>query len=344
MKLLTIAVPCYNSAAYMKNCIESLLPGGDEVEILIVNDGSTKDNTAEIADQLQAMYPSIVRAIHQPNKGHGGAVNTGIENATGLYFKVVDSDDHLELRAYKEVLDRLREFSKEEEPVDLLISNFVYDKELENRHKVMQYRSSLPVGREFSWDEARRFRKGQYILMHSVIYRTQILRDCGMKLPEHTFYVDNMYVFEPMPYAKKLYYLDVDLYMYFIGREDQSVNEKVMIGRLDQQMRVNRLMYDFFCAPENQDILHRSEPCYNYMFNYLEIMCVISDVLANRSGTEEHLKAKEELWKYFEEKDPVLYKKLRHGIFGTLLLLPGKAGRRIIVAVYKIAQKIFNFN
>jgi hypothetical protein len=180
--------------------------------------------------------------------------------------------------------------------------------------------------------------------MHSVIYRTRILRDCGMKLPEHTFYVDNMYVFEPMPYAKKLYYLDVDLYMYFIGREDQSVNEKVMIGRLDQQMRVNKLMYDFFCAPENQEILHRSEPCYNYMFNYLEIMCVISDVLANRSGTEEHLKAKEELWKYFEEKDPVLYKKLRHGIFGTLLLLPGKAGRRIIVTVYKIAQKIFNFN
>ncbi len=62
MKLLTIAVPCYNSAAYMKNCIESLLPGGDEVEILIVDDGSVKDNTAEIADQLQAMYPSIIRA------------------------------------------------------------------------------------------------------------------------------------------------------------------------------------------------------------------------------------------------------------------------------------------
>ena len=50
MKLLSVAIPCYNSAAYMRNCIESLLPGGDEVEILIVDDGSTKDNTAEIAD------------------------------------------------------------------------------------------------------------------------------------------------------------------------------------------------------------------------------------------------------------------------------------------------------
>lgn len=328
----------------MEKCIESLLPGGEAVEILIVDDGSTKDNTAEIADRYQAKYPNIVRVIHQPNKGHGGAVNTGIEHATGLYFKVVDSDDHLARKAYKQVLSKLREFAAQEEPVDLLISNFVYDKELENRHKVMQYRSCLPVGREFTWDEAKRFRKGQYILMHSVIYRTQILRDCGMKLPEHTFYVDNMYVFEPMPYAKKLYYLDVNLYMYFIGRQDQSVNEKVMIGRLDQQMRVNKLMFDFFAAPENQEVINRSRPCRNYMFNYLEIMCVISDVLSNCSGTEEHLRARDELWKYFEEKDPALYKELRYGIFGRLLLLPGRGGRRVIVTVYKIARRIFNFN
>ena len=92
MKLLSIAIPCYNSEAYMEKCIQSLLPGGDEVEILVIDDGS-KDRTAEIADEYQEKYPNIVRAIHQPNLGHGGAVNTGIHNAQGLYFKVVDSDD-----------------------------------------------------------------------------------------------------------------------------------------------------------------------------------------------------------------------------------------------------------
>ena len=55
MKLLSIAIPCYNSEAYMRHCIESLLPGGDEVEILIVDDGSTKDRTAEIADEYERM-------------------------------------------------------------------------------------------------------------------------------------------------------------------------------------------------------------------------------------------------------------------------------------------------
>ena len=93
MKLLSIAIPCYNSEDYMRNCIESLLPGGEEVEIIIVDDGSTKDRTAQIADEYEANYPGIVKAVHQENGGHGEAVNTGLRNATGLYFKVVDSDE-----------------------------------------------------------------------------------------------------------------------------------------------------------------------------------------------------------------------------------------------------------
>ena len=89
MKLLSFAVPCYNSEAYMEKCIESLLAGGEEVEILIIDDGS-KDRTAEIADGYAEKYPTIVKAIHKENGGHGSAVNTGIANATGLYFKVVE--------------------------------------------------------------------------------------------------------------------------------------------------------------------------------------------------------------------------------------------------------------
>ena len=91
----------------MEKCVESLVIGGDEVEVLVVNDGSS-DNTAEIADKLEQKYPGIVRAIHQQNKGHGGAVNTGLMNATGLYFKVVDSDDKVKASAYLTILDTLR--------------------------------------------------------------------------------------------------------------------------------------------------------------------------------------------------------------------------------------------
>ena len=129
MKLLSVAIPCYNSAAYMRNCIESLLPGGDEVEILIVDDGSTKDNTAEIADEYEGNYPGICRAIHQENGGHGEAVNAGLRNATGVYYKVVDSDDWVNEEAYMEVLDTLRKFVHDNVTLDMLITNFVYEKQ-----------------------------------------------------------------------------------------------------------------------------------------------------------------------------------------------------------------------
>ena len=92
MKLLSVTVPCYNSEDYMENCIHSLLTGGPEVEIIIVDDGST-DRTGEIADKYAKDYPDIVKVVHQENGGHGEAVNTGLRYAEGLFFKVVDSDD-----------------------------------------------------------------------------------------------------------------------------------------------------------------------------------------------------------------------------------------------------------
>ncbi|MBQ5935732.1 MAG: glycosyltransferase, partial [Bacteroidales bacterium] len=122
----------------MAHAIESLLPGGDEVEILVVDDGS-KDRTAEIADDYERRYPGIVRAIHQENAGHGGAVMAGLRNATGLYFKVVDSDDWADADAYPRVLETLRKFSAPAKQLDMLISNYIYDKVgVEHKH-VMRY-------------------------------------------------------------------------------------------------------------------------------------------------------------------------------------------------------------
>lgn len=336
MKLLTFAIPCYNSQDYMEHCIESLLPGGEDVEILIVDDGS-KDRTAEIADAYEKKYPGIVRAIHQENGGHGEAVNTGIRNATGLYFKVVDSDDWVDLDAYMKILAKLRELAGGEKTLDMFIANYVYEKEGAKHKKVMRY-SALPTEELFTWNQSK-FHKGQYILMHSVIYRTKLLRECGLELPKHTFYVDNIYVYKPLPSVRNMYYMDVDFYRYFIGRDDQSVNEKVMISRIDQQIRVNKIMVDEFDLWKipNRKLRH-------YMFNYLEIITVVSTVMLIRSGTQENLQKKRELWRYIKEKDIRLFHHLRSGIMGTTMNLPGRSGRKISVAAYKISQKVVGFN
>lgn len=186
----------------MEHCIRSLLTGGDEVEILIVDDGSTKDRTAEIADEYEKRYPGICRAIHQENGGHGEAVNAGLRNATGVFFKVVDSDDWVNEEAYQKVLETLRRFVYRGESLDMLVTNFVYEKEGARRKKVMKYHTAFPKDCVFGWKDVKFFMIGQYILMHSVIYRTQLLKECGLELPKHTFYVDNIFVYQPLPHVK----------------------------------------------------------------------------------------------------------------------------------------------
>ena len=339
MKLLSVAIPCYNSAAYMRNCIESLLPGGDEVEILIVDDGSTKDNTAEIADEYERNYPGICRAIHQENGGHGEAVNAGLRNATGVYYKVVDSDDWVNEEAYMEVLDTLRKFVHDNVTLDMLITNFVYEKQGAKHKKVMNYNMALPKRQLIDWNGARGFRLGQYILMHSVIYRVEMLRSCGLELPKHTFYVDNIFVYYPLPYVKNLYYMDLDLYHYFIGRSDQSVNEQVMIGRVDQQIKVNKIMIDQYDLRTIQNPKLRK-----YMTSYLDIMMTVSSIMLIRSGTQESLDKKKDLWQYLKKKDAGLYYKLYFGIFGRAMNIPGKGGRKVSVLAYKLANKVMGFN
>ena len=325
----------------MEKCIDSLLVGGEDVEIIIVNDGSS-DGTAEIADRYQAKYPTIVKAVHKENGGHGSAVNAGIERATGFYFKVVDSDDWVKEDAFQKIMDTLRELTGGEKTLDMLISNFVYEKVGEKRRKVMRYRHALPVDELFTWNDVKHFHKVQYILMHSVIYRTKLLRECGVKLPEHTFYVDNLFVFEPLPYVKNMYYLDVNFYCYYIGRADQSVNESIMIGRIDQQIKVNKLMVDYMM--EKKSIIGKNKKVFKYMLSYLDIITTVSSILLIRSGTEENLEKKKELWNYIEKKDRSLYRKLRYGLLGQCTNLPGKGGRKISVEGYKICRRFFNFN
>ena len=338
MKLLSVAIPSYNSENYLRNCIESLLPGGEDVEIIVVNDGS-KDGTAAIADEYANKYPTIVKAVHQENGGHGEAVNAGLRNATGLYYKVVDSDDWVNKEAYLKILNALSELVKSDNMVDMFISNYVYEKEGKKRKKVMQYRTAFPTDQVFTWDDVKFLHVGQYILMHSVIYRTQMLKDCGLELPKHTFYVDNIYVYHPLPYVKKMYYMDVNFYRYYIGRTDQSVNEKVMIGRIDQQIRVNKILID------DCDVWKiKNKKLRNYMLSYLEIMMTVSSILAIRSKQPENLAKKKELWQYLKAKDIRSYKKIRRSIMGNTMNLPGEGGRKISVAAYKIAQMIVGFN
>ena len=324
MKILTVAIPCYNSEAYMEKCIRSILPVGEEVEILIVDDGSTKDRTPHIADSYAAKYPTIIRAVHQENGGHGEAVNAGLRNASGLYYKVVDSDDWVNTKSLRRIVDKMKAL-EETGGVDMLLANFVYDKVGARHKKLMRFKNVFPVNEVFGWDKMGHMHETQYILMHNIFYRTQMLRDCGLQLPKHTFYVDNIFAFQPFPYVEKICYMD----------------EKVMIGRIDQQIRVNKIMIDVMGA---QDFTKKDPHLKKYMRIYLSKIMMVTSMMLILDGSKEALAKKADIWNYLKEHAPEDYKALRGGLLGIAMNLPGRGGRKITIGAYRIARKFVGFN
>ncbi len=335
LKLLSIVVPSYNSENYLSRCLDTVVQGGDDVEVIVVDDGST-DHTADIAREYCSLYPGIVRLIQKENGGHGSAVNCGLQAAIGTFFKVVDSDDWLDPSAYRNVLDVLRKA----ESVDLIITNYVYEYFYAGKRNCVKFGNVLPVGEVITWDDMKRFRISQFMIMHAMIYRTEVLIKSGLRLPEHTFYVDNIFAYVPLPFVKKLMYVDCDLYRYFIGRADQSVNTEVMIKRIDQQLRVTRIMadsYDLFADVSSQKLQE-------YMLHYLSIMVAISLIHLYLSDNPADSKKAPELLEYIHSRDERLYQAVRSAFVNRFIRLLHKEGRHVTKAGFQIARRIYKFS
>lgn len=136
-----------------------------------------------------------------------------------------------------------------------------------------------------------------------------------------------------------MYYCNVPLYRYFIGRSDQSVNEKVMVGRMDQQIRVTKIMIDSY-RPE----LVKNKNMASYMIHDMGIIMSVTSILLLRIGTDAALEQKKEIWNYLKKKDLVMYLRIRHSVLGRALNIPTKAGRDIAVKGYQLVQKYYGFN
>src|SRR5690625_3593099 len=340
--IMTFVVPCYNSEEYMGRCVDSLLAlAGTGIEIVIVNDGSS-DRTAEIADEYVDKYPEIVRAVHKENGGHGSGINAGLAAATGTYFKVVDSDDWVDLDAGRRVLDYLNGLENQGQQIDLLITNFVYEKQGKRIKRSVDYTRALPEDSIFEWSDVRKFWTWQYLLMHSMTYRTELLRSIDLHVPENSFYVDNYFAFIPLPWVRKMSYLNVDLYRYFIGREDQSVNEQSMNGRIDQQININLLMIKHLSTMRNSGALPAS--LRRYMTRYALLVTAVTSVLLAREGSRPALDKKCAVWDKIKRVDPELHRELRRSLVGYVTSARGWWSRVAMDAGYHASRLLVGFN
>lgn len=339
-KTLTFVVPAYNMTEYLERCVMSLIAAkrNDDIEVLIVDDGSS-DGTLEMAQKFEARYPGIVRAIHQENKGHGGAVNTGIAAASGMYVKVVDADDWVGPESLEQVMAVLREEADSTEPIDMLVTNYVYDKVGKRNKHVVNFRHAMKAGERLAWNDLGHFGLAEYILMHALTYRTAVVRESGMQLPEHTFYVDFIYAYQPFPWVKTMKYLDTPFYHYFIGRDGQSVQTDVMIRRVDQLRLVNQCMVR--ATPEHDTV---PDGLYRYMIHFLAIESSVASVFMILSRDPENYEKKKDMWDDIKAYSPTIYKDVRKKAMSRALNLRGSIGRFVIRKGYFVAEHVVGFN
>ena len=336
--LVTFAIPCYNSAEYMRRCIDSLIDALNQpCEILIVNDGSA-DETSKIAHEYASKY-DFVKAIDQENMNWGGVVNTAIAQARGVYFKVLDSDDYFDKDSLAVVLGTLADLVRDETPPDLLITNYVYDHIADNSKKTIQYRKLFPEGRVFTWKEMGKPNIDQQLMVHAIWFKTAVLREARVKLPTGVSYMDSLLVLQPMPFVETLFYLDVDAYHYIIGREGQSVEIDVVKKQINQQLLASKLAIDGYDYTK----LYEEEPNRALlMMGYISCMMSVSTIYLFKINTPEAIQKNKELWSYLEKENPTLYANVKKSLAG-LANRKTPMGRALAKLFYWIAQRLFKF-
>ena len=242
MKLLTVVVPVYNTEKYIKRCLDSLdnKEINSKIEVLIVSDGS-KDNSINIARNYENKYPDTFKIIEKENGGHGSTINKGLEIAKGKYFRVLDSDDWVDSVNFVKFVNELDNID-----VDLVVTDYSKEFIYEGRSEKLIYKD-LETRKIYNFDEFDlNVLNGEYFVMATSTYKTEILRKSNLKLMEKTFYVDMQYNVVPIPYVNNFIYLNLDIYRYFIGRKDQSVNTTSFVKNHLNHDKVVKYLIDYY--------------------------------------------------------------------------------------------------
>ena len=240
-KVLSIIVPVYNVEKYIEQCLDSFVVKAilEKLEVLVIDD-ATPDKSAEIARRYVDKYPNTFRVISKENGGHGSAINAGIKEATGNYFKVVDGDDWVDGKALYNLITFL-----ENQTCDLVCSNYCWVKE-DTGKSVLDMKEpfkGVEYGKVYSFDGVA---EKTFLKMHNITIRTEILKKYCKPITEKCFYVDCEYILYPIPYVHSVAFLNDVLYMYRIGRAEQSVNIRKMRERCGQHERILNNLLEFY--------------------------------------------------------------------------------------------------
>ena len=231
-KFLTIIIPTYNMERYLTKCLDSLVNAKTALpmmEILVINDGS-KDSSSRIAHEYEAKYPGSVRVIDKENGNYGSCINRGLKEATGKYVKVLDADDWFKTENLVQFMEVLATHD-----VDLVLTDF----DTVNPHgKIIgKVRHSYPKNQKLAIEDYCGTAEFCKMQMHSVTYRTAMVKNIGYHQTEGISYTDQEWIFEPMSYVKTFVNTGLIIYQYLMGREGQTMNPEQMRRQISHTLK-----------------------------------------------------------------------------------------------------------
>ena len=238
-KVLSVSIAAYNVDKYLERTLQSFVCDEfhmNKIEVLIINDGS-KDKTLEIAKKYESLYPNTFIAVDKENGGYGSTINTSLNMAKGKYFRTVDGDDWVDTESLDAYIDIL-----ENSQSDIVVTRFTKINDIDGSAEVSAD-SLIYDGEEKSIEEV--VSRG-FLSMHQSAYKTQLLKSINLKITEKCFYTDLEYMLKPAIYLKTCTCYDLNVYMYRIGREGQSVQLKSWQKNIDQATKVTLNLCEYF--------------------------------------------------------------------------------------------------
>lgn len=214
MKDISIIVPIYNASLYIDKCINSLLKQSKkEIEIILINDGSTDDTE----EKIKKYKDKRIKYYKNKNQGIGKTRNFGIEKASGKYIIFLDSDDYLEEEACKELYKSIENSNS-----DIVVCDFnkIYANKKQEIIKIESFESSNL--------------KNNPKLLNIInlgpcnkIYKTELIKNNDIKFEENIKYEDAPFVIKCLAKANKISKLNLSLTNYVIhGNSETTIRDE----------------------------------------------------------------------------------------------------------------------
>lgn len=248
---VSIIVPVYNTEAYLKKCLNSLVNQTlKEIEIIVIDDGST-DHSKEIIQSFVEAYPDKVISVRKENGGQASARNLGIRICKGEYLGFIDSDDYAEQNMFEAMYKKAKKNHS-----DLIECDY---------HYIRPCKSGVKQVKKTGWVRKYKNQKDiffdPYVAPWNSLYRTELVKRNEVYFPEGFIYEDTSFYIKMIPFVHQLDFVS-KLFVYHIDRDGSTMN-------INKSKKVG----DIFFVLEDIVTFYRNKGLYEQYKEELEYFC-----------------------------------------------------------------------